>query len=312
MKMAETPLFQRLLEFSPFSERELAILIVSASARYKTHRIAKRHGRGTREISQPTSEVKYIQRIVANRELNHLRVHSAATAYRAGLSILDHAQPHAGGRYLLKMDFKDFFPSLGMGAIARRLSIETGYSDLERWILCRILTKFDRRTEKFHLAIGAPSSPLISNFLLFEFDQAMSDFCSSLDVRYTRYADDLAFSTQSRDVLRIVEAEVGNELLRQPHLGLRVNTDKTVHTSMKHRRTLVGLTLTNAGNASIGRVAKRELRVLLHRASIGELPLDEYAVLRGRLSFASAIDADYIGELLAAYGFNKIQDVEPR
>lgn len=252
MKMAATPLFERLRKRTPFSKYELELLIVTACARYKTHHIAKRHGRGTREIAQPRSEVKYLQRLVVDLEMNHLHIHPASTAYRQGYSIVDHARPHAEGRYLLKMDFKDFFPSIGIGAIAHRLCAETDYSEVERWILGRILTKFDSGSGRFHLAIGAPSSPLVSNFVLHEFDAAISEFCSGIGVRYTRYADDLAFSTMERDVLRGVEGQVKRELSRLSYLGLTVNEEKTVHVSKRHRRSLVGLTLTNEGEASVG------------------------------------------------------------
>ena len=310
MKISATPLFQRLRKRTPFSHYELELLIVTACARYKTHHIAKRHGRGTREIAQPRSEVKYIQRIAMELEMNRLQIHDAAKAYRQGYSILDHARRHAEGRYLLKMDFKDFFPSIGIGAITHRLAMETEYSEVERWILGRILTKFDSQSGRFHLAIGAPSSPLVSNFVLHEFDSVIDKFCSSREVRYTRYADDLAFSTMERDVLRTVEVQVKDELSRLSYLGLTVNEEKTVHVSRKHRRSLVGLTLTNEGEASVGRRMKREFRLLLHKASTGNLPADQYATLRGRLAFAHAIDGDAVQMLLKRYGFNNICEVQ--
>lgn len=117
MSIAAVPLFQRLLARSPFSEHELIVLIATASSRYKVHYIEKRSGRGRRLIAQPTREIKFLQRMLVKHELGALPIHEAAMAYRAGLSIADHARPHAGGRYLLKLDFKDFFPSIKWSAL---------------------------------------------------------------------------------------------------------------------------------------------------------------------------------------------------
>jgi RNA-directed DNA polymerase len=65
-----------------------------------------------REIAQPAREVKMLQRILIDHLLLTLPVHHAARAYRKGLSIRDNAAPHAGSHPILKMDFKDFFPSI--------------------------------------------------------------------------------------------------------------------------------------------------------------------------------------------------------
>ena len=146
MSLTQTPLFRRLLELTPFSEQELVVLIATAPARYKDHLIRKRHG-GTRLISQPTKELKFLQRLVVKRELDYLPIHVAATAYRPGKSIRDHATPHASAKYLLKLDFKDFFLSLEEGALQHRLEVDTSYSKAERWLLCNLLCRQPKGTK---------------------------------------------------------------------------------------------------------------------------------------------------------------------
>ena len=121
MSIASAPLFQRLLARSPFSDHELIVLVATAASRYKIHHIKKRGGRGSREIAQPTKEVKFLQRLVVSEELKRMPVHDAAVAYRSGRSILDHAQSHAAARYLLKLDFTNFFPSLKWRALEHRV-----------------------------------------------------------------------------------------------------------------------------------------------------------------------------------------------
>jgi len=309
MSIASAPLFQRLLARSPFSEHELIVLIATAPSRYKVHYIEKRGGRGRREIAQPTKEIKFLQRLLSKQELAYLPIHDAAVAYRSGLSIADHARPHAQGRYLLKLDFKDFFPSIKWPAVASLLSQDTEYTALELWILGNLLCRKLKPNGGLQLAIGAPSSPLISNFVLHEFDSELTAFCSHRAVRYTRYADDLAFSTKVPGVLDEVEDEVQLLLNKLDYLGVRLNNEKTVNVSKKARRTLVGLTLSNDGRASIGREAKRELRLALHRAANRLLDPSQVANLRGRLAFTYAVDPEFVDTLLERYGFATIAQI---
>ncbi|MFN3314371.1 MAG: hypothetical protein ACK46Q_13020 [Hyphomonas sp.] len=83
----------------------------TAPVRYKTYFIPKL-SQGYREISQPAIEVKALQRGLIEILLRYLPLHEAATAYRTGMSIKDNALRHAGDGPILKMDFKNFFPSI--------------------------------------------------------------------------------------------------------------------------------------------------------------------------------------------------------
>jgi hypothetical protein len=270
------------------------------------HYIEKRGGRGRREIAQPTKEIKFLQRMLIKHELATIAIHDAAIAYRPGMSIADHARPHAHGRYLLKLDFKNFFPSIKWPAIAHRLTQDTQYTKVELWILRNLICRAANSTSVHQLSIGAPSSPHVSNYVLHEFDSRLTDFCSSLGVRYTRYADDLALSSKTPGTLDDVEQEVRHLLEQLDYLGLQLNEEKSVNVSRKRRRTLVGLTLSNDGHVSIGRDAKRQLRGAIHRAALGTLGPEDTANLRGRLAFVYAVDPAFVDQLLARYGFVSI------
>ena len=309
MSIATAPLFQRLLARSPFSEHELIVLIATAPSRYKVHYIEKRGGRGRREIAQPTKEIKFLQRMLVKHELDALPIHDAAVAYRAGLSIADHAQPHAQNRYLLKLDFKNFFPSVKWPALVHRLAKDSQYSSVELWILGNLLCRKAWSTGALQLSIGAPSSPHVSNYVLHEFDSILTDFCSGCGVRYTRYADDLAFSTSVPGTLDVVEQEVRRLLKELDYLGLQLNDEKSINVSKKNRRTLVGLTLSNDGRASIGREAKRQLRLAVHRAALRTLAPSEVANLQGRLAFTYGVDPEFVDVLLSRYGFTSIASI---
>ena len=310
MNFRSANLFTRLLEMSPLSARELSRVIATAPHRYKSHFIEKRHGRGKRLISQPTAELKYFQRWLVDNELNQLPVHDAATAYRKGRSILDHATPHAKQRYLLKLDFKDFFPSLNENSLRYCLKRDCSYSEEELGIICNLLLKSASLDGgPLQLSIGAPSSPFISNYLMWEFDIAMQQYCEVMGVMYSRYADDLAFSTDTPRLLDQVLDTVQNILASISYLPIILNPDKTVNVSKKRRRLLVGLTLANDGNVSIGREEKRHLRAALHAYTQNRLPRDEVARLAGMLSFVWSIDQKFVDNLCQRHGFSRISDL---
>ncbi|WP_409408769.1 retron St85 family RNA-directed DNA polymerase [Acidithiobacillus ferriphilus] len=310
MSFRSTDLFTRLLKISPLSIRELSRVITTAPHRYKTHYIEKRHGRGKRLISQPTAELKYFQRWLVDNELNQLPVHDAAMAYRRKRSILDHASPHSKQRYLLKVDFKDFFPSLNENSLRHCLNRDRDYSEEELTILCNLLLKSTRIDGMpLQLSIGAPSSPFISNYLMWEFDTKIQQYCDVMNVTYTRYADDLAFSTNTPRLLDQVLGSVQKVLASISYLPLILNPEKTVNVSKKRRRLLVGLTLANDGNVSIGRNEKRRLRAALHAHTQGQLSRDEVARLVGILSFVWSIDPSFVETLCQRHGYSGISDL---
>jgi RNA-directed DNA polymerase len=309
MSYSKAPLFRRLQDVSPLSVRELTHLIGTAPHRYKNHYIEKRHGRGRRLISQPTAELKYFQRWLIENELARLPVHEAATAYRRGYSILDHAARHARQRYLLKADFRDFFPSLNEHSLRHCLQRDCSYDESELFILCNLLLRSASIVEPLQLSIGAPSSPFISNYLMWEFDISIQRFCADIGVAYSRYADDLAFSTDTPRRLDEVLQLVQETIAGLSYLTLTLNPDKTVNVSKKRRRLLVGLVLANDGSVSVGREEKRRLRAVMHAYTQGRLLADEVTRLAGLLSFVWSIDPTFVERLCQRHGLSHISDL---
>src|SRR5687768_18266936 len=82
----------------------------SASHRYKTYEIDKRGG-GTRSIHHPSRELKALQRWLLKNVIADWPVHESATAYRPSSSIKANVSKHLKNKFLLKVDFENFFPS---------------------------------------------------------------------------------------------------------------------------------------------------------------------------------------------------------
>lgn len=306
------PLFERILGWSPFSESELFVLIKTAPKRYKEHFIKKRNNRGLRLIAQPTAELKLIQRVLIENELHTLPVHDSAIAYRNGLSIKDHVTPHRSSRYLLKLDFRDFFSSIKERTLLYRLSCDTTYSEKEKKILCNLLMRSPGQSRQLELSIGAPSSPFVSNYIMWEFDSKLKEICTQRGADYTRYADDIAISTSTPSVLDGLKMEVEELLSTLRYLDIKLNEEKTVNVSKKFRRTLVGLTISNSGGVSIGRAEKRLLRATAHSFQQGILQPKDIDRLRGRLAFTYSIDPAFVAAICKRIGVESINDIRPK
>lgn len=277
----------------PLSKSELQLLIVTAPNRYKVHAIEKRHNRGKRLIAQPTAEVKMAQTITQKALNGKLPIHECAKAYQPKTSIKDHAAPHASNRYLLKVDFKDFFPSIVGEDFCKHLGNHLQVDWQEAEFFSHLFFWRPKKTNQLLLAIGAPSSPWLSNTVLFEFDTRLFNYCKDRHITYTRYADDLALSTNNPNILGDALTEIRSICLDLNYPRLTINEEKTVFTSKKHNRTLTGLVLANDGKVSIGRDKKREIRALAKNYERGNLDAERVAYLNGILAFTLSIDADF-------------------
>lgn len=293
----------------PVSVREASLLIATAPSRYKVHLIEKRHGRGMRVIAQPTAEIKALQRALLDKYVSTLPVSDSVTAYRKDFGIVDHASAHAPHRYLLKLDFKDFFPSITGADFLKHVKKYSDISPEDAKLLARLFFWCPKGEQKLRLSIGAPSSPAISNTILYDFDTELVKFCGEHHVTYTRYADDLAFSTSEAGVLTQVHKFVEGLCSRQQYPKLELNIDKTVFTSKKHRRQLTGLVLSNEGKASLGRDKKRLIRAMADRYKKGVLSAEDLGTLRGWVAFSISVDKVLVDSLQRMLGTEKFYEL---
>lgn len=304
-------ILENLFNNSPISSVQLRAIMLTAPSRYKSYKIKKR-SKGSRLISQPAKEVKFLQRLVVGILREHLPVHRSATAYEPGASILKNAKVHVHNRFLMKIDFKDFFPSITENDISNLLLYHLkDIKDDELKMIVRLLVFDDekKRNKPLVLAAGAPSSPFISNALMCEFDKKVSEYCIKNKVAYTRYADDMSFSTNEQNKLKDIYAFVKEIISNINSPRLNINNDKTVFTSKKFNRRVTGLVLTSENKVSIGRAAKREIRSGVHRFLNDQLTTEQISTLRGRLSFIASVEPTFISSLRRYYGNETIDNI---
>jgi RNA-directed DNA polymerase len=279
----------------------LKSIVRTAPIRYKVFYIPKRSG-GLRELAQPAREVKAIQRWLMERLEPLLPLHEAATAYRPGASIKNNALQHVESNYLLKMDFTNFFPSILMTDIVRHLEVycRKHYDTSAIKLIAYVCTWAPKRQGPLRLCIGAPSSPLLSNSVMFDFDTRLTALAARDQITYTRYADDLALSASTSGVLNDFPNLVSEVAARLEYPKLVINAKKTVFASRAGRRVVTGVTLTADHQLSIGRVRKRQIRAMYHRMMMGKLNPEEQRELAGLISFADDIEPGFSAWLARA------------
>lgn len=279
-----SPLVDFLTRELRISKRELSTLVATAPNRYKVYQIPKRTG-GSREIAQPASELKIAQRLIIHEYLNRLPVHHCATAYKAGSSIRDNAARHASNRAILKYDFTDFFPSITEKSWLSYCSKHEVFDHMDAIISARLLFRRPKGGRILRLSIGAPSSPVLSNILLNEFDDEVNKRVLAHKITYTRYADDMTFSAERTWNLREVDRILRSVIYRMTSPKLLINNSKTVLVTPKYHRQVTGLVLTLDGKVSLGRDRKRNLRSAIHHFTKGDLDRKSTVKLAGMLAF---------------------------
>ena len=300
----------------PYQDIGISRIKLASSARrsplkYKVYKIPKRHS-GVRVIAQPTPEVKDLQRELVEFLRTQLTVHPCATAYEPGKGIRENALRHVNNRYLLKMDFSNFFNSIKPEMFKNALlhdSVEIDDNTLILLINIFFWCPGKKLSGKLVLSVGAPSSPFISNYVMKKFDQLLSEICAKAGITYTRYADDMTFSTQRENVLFMLKEQIATLLAQSGYENITINESKTVFSSKAHNRHVTGVTLTNDNQLSVGRKNKRYASSLIFRFKLGELSTDETLTLKGLLAHYFHIEPRFKLSMKKKYGLAIINDI---
>jgi RNA-directed DNA polymerase len=254
---------------------------------YKSVEIPKRSG-GKRELSIPSAELKVLQRTIGKALEGELavRVHKVANAYIKGRNTVTNAVPHLGCAVLIKLDIKDFFPTVKREMVRPIIST---FALHEPKTIDRLL---DLVVTDGGLPQGAPTSPILSNLVLRDFDIAAYRFANLVSAKYTRYADDLTFSLAEDDpgaarkivgAVRSMLAEQGFELNEKPN---KLNILRG-HQAQQ----ICGITL-NSGRPTISRKQRRKVRAARHALDNRLTASMSLAAVQGWESYISYVHGD--------------------
>lgn len=206
------PVFHSAVDLAASMQLDLATLRyllyqrkVSKTSHYHVFELPKKSG-GKRRISAPKKRLKNLQNWLFNTVLNRVPIGDNAHGFIRQRSILTNAQPHLGKDILINVDLKDFFPSIHYSRV-KGLFRCFGYSEQVSTIFALICTQpeteevemdgvryYVQKGNRF-LPQGSPASPAISNLVAYTLDKKVQGLAAKLNFTYTRYADDLSFSS---------------------------------------------------------------------------------------------------------------------
>lgn len=257
LKQFNLPVIESLEDISNelyISERLLFKLSKFSDKYYKTFEIPKKNGK-TRVIRAPYYSLKVVQAWILRSILEKVSINDSAMAFRLGnFGILNNAKQHLDKEYILKMDLENFFPSISRKKVYPVFK-NFGYSQF----VANILTNFCMYRNE--LPQGAVTSPTISNIVMREIDELINSYVSSIDITYTRYADDMIFSSNSKSLL-LNDTHIFVKKIIEEN-GFKVNNNKTKIMSKDNRQTVTGL-IVNNDEVTINREKRKKIRAMIH------------------------------------------------
>lgn len=254
----------------PFTRKQFDILCnpKNVKKRYHTFEIPKKSG-GVRQICAPCGNLKYFQ-LCLNEIFKALYTSSPyAMGFTEGRSIVDNARIHTNQNYVFNIDLKDFFPSIDQARIWKRLQLapfkfnakvagviaglcsikSVRYSDNNSSYKCFVLPQ------------GAPTSPLLTNAICDTLDRRLHGLAKRFGLHYSRYADDITFSSMHNVYQE--NSEFRKELERIiTDQRFTINDKKTRLNHCSVRQEVTGLTV--GAKINVSRKYVKDLRAILH------------------------------------------------
>jgi RNA-directed DNA polymerase len=266
---------------------------------YFKFEIPKKKG-GVRKIEAPNDDLKAIQ-----ERLNYFlqtiylsyKPHSVhGFILKPGetdlkYNIISNASVHVNKKYLLNLDIQDFFPSISAKQINEVLLSSPFNFHPEIATLVSLIGTYQKK-----LPTGSPCSPVLANMVCYKLDEDFEQFCSDNSINFTRYADDLSFSSDAYFSKEMI-GEIKTILKKYNFL---INEKKTRVQSSKSKQTVTGLVVNKKVN--VDRKYIRKIRAILHHWKLNGINNAALRHFNGKydsIKFASKIKGqiEFIGQV---------------
>jgi len=280
----------------PYKQLTYILYIKKVDSLYISFEIPKKYG-GFRQINAPKDNLKSLQKKLADslwmyqdslwREKNIKS--SLSHAFEKGKSIFTNARIHKNKRFVMNVDLEGFFESFHFGRIRGFFEKNRDYKlPIEVATVLAQLTCYNG-----HLPQGAPSSPIITNIICQILDVRLLEIAKKYRLDYTRYADDLTFSTNEKSFMKKQEFFYEEMQVEIENAGFRINHNKTRLQHYYSKQKVTGLVVNEKIN--IDNIYYRKTRAMAHNLyKTGIFKIDgspgTIEQLEGRFSFINQID----------------------
>jgi len=245
------------------------------------HEITTNRGKKRRKIYAPNKQLGWIQKRIRHGLLLKIPVEDCVHGFvrERGTVTNAHVHAHRRCRWVMNLDLKNFFPSISTARVYGLFKKLFGFNDRVAGHMAR-LTTFDN-----HLCQGFCTSPDLANFVAWKLDRRLMALAQKVGIHYTRYADDLTFSSPddkpgAQGIRRLVEKIVAEE-------DFKVNQKKVAIMGVGRRQVVTGLVVSEHG-VNLPRRTRRLLRSAVHHWP-QQTPERRQSIL-GWLSYLHAVD----------------------
>jgi len=272
-----------------FNQEEVNLVLQNIHKYYKTFYIKKSNG-STRVINAPSKQLKKIQQSILKNFLYKFKAHPNAYGFIKGRGAREGAKQHVNSKVLLCIDIKNFFYSIKLVPVA----------NLFKYLLTKFPGKIDYNEDDIHnlaylvtihgsLPQGAPTSPAIANTYCFKLDRIFTLLAKEYNIQYTRYADDISFSSTDQNFLMSKLLPLIAKELK--FWGFKLSSKKTRILKPYRRMVVTGIVV----NKKLGTPKKvwKNIRAQIHNYKKQNLDIDtnEYTKLRGQIEWIKSLNS---------------------
>jgi hypothetical protein len=272
----------------------LSVLFTAASLKsrgedlYREFKIKSKNGK-VRDIVAPHDEIKVeLQRL--NGVFQHIFDKINAdfqVAYKKGKSISDNAGIHRNNKFVYNVDLKDFYPSCKRELVDKYVNFffRNNYNgEVTKELFLDIVLK------NGGLFIGSPISGTLANVIISKPVNYMKNIARKFGMEFSVYADDMTFSSDRFISRKLVEGAFNMAFSKYNLDNYFKLNEKKFHGMSNNRRRVTGVTINHEDQPTVSRGFYRDLRVKVHKLSLGETAGINIQKLRGRIAFASMVD----------------------
>lgn len=278
--------FEHLCEQLSITEQLLYYLTYKKEYCYFQKVIPKKD-KTERILNVPNLSLKVVQKWILKEILEKIFVSEQAMAFVPNKNGLrENAERHKKNIFLLEMDITNFFGTITEQQMYT-LFCNIGYNSKVAGILANLCTYNN------YLPQGAVTSPYIANLVCYHMDARINGYCSRKDIVYTRYADDLTFSSDNRMLLNKIEKFIKYIVTDE---GFTINDKKTRYLSNDVKKTVTGITI-NDDSIHVDKKFKRNLRAQIY-CSIKLKNYQNNSQILGKIAYVNSIEKGFRDKII--------------
>jgi RNA-directed DNA polymerase len=305
--------FHNKYSFDTFLHTKLIESYNFKSNNFQTHLVMSyiKKNKSTKQLVPISQELRDYHTFLNNILFNYMNVSNCVYSYQQNKSVFNTVSLHKDSKSYFKTDIKSFFKSINRELVLKCLINNISRYPVDENIKNYLEKIVDLVVYDNHLPVGFVTSPGISNAILYDFDNVLEEYCQLHHIIYTRYSDDLIFSSNNHTVLENLQQVIIQSLSSLYGDCFILNQEKTSFLDKTDRVLLLGLVITPDGHITVNRHLKEDIKQLLYFYMNDKEKFNTFLKLRygdsiikayGSLNYINDVDKNFVLKLRTKYG----------